>query len=678
MRRILVPTLLLLSLSLPLPPSARAEELAPWREYRTILWLSGTTLKQAPSFDELLRVLQEMGVNTGMVSNGGNAAPFAKAGFPFYVENVVPRGLCLKFSSHVTNWSAFINDWSKQRSEAAFVRDYCLDGAEWRKDALREVRDAARRMGPFRPLAYDLRDELSTTDSANPFDYDFAPAALAEFRRWLKTQYHDLPALNREWATDFAGWDEVKPFSTDRIKARMAGATQPNGQPDWGELARMKFDPATAAKQPARWNFAPWCDFRTYMDVSLARALGDLRSAVHEADPRTPVGVEGTQMPSAWGGYDLWRLAQVLDWVEPYDIGNSREILGSFMPGKPFLTTVGERDARAARRRLWHLLLQGDRGCIVWWSDDSVVLENGHLALTPRARELAPVLRELTSPLAALFVRAEREFDPVAIHYSQASIQVDWLLESTVDGRTWPRRFSSFEASHNQLVRVRNGWLKALQDLGYSPRFVASEQIARGEAPFRALVLPGSLAMADEETKQLAAAKTVLVSEAECGHFDEHGRLRTTPPALKPTVLTGAEEYTKTRLQKEPDPAFPARLAQILAAVPPAFRLDPAARVALFRYRLGDVRLLALERNIDYRMSEELKQAGGNEALEQRVTVAVPLPAESHVYDLRTGAHAGLLKELRVSVDAWAPSLYALAPRRLEGNVVEALARSAR
>jgi hypothetical protein len=414
------------------------------------------------------------------------------------------------------------------------------------------------------------------------------------------------------------------------------------------------------------------------MDISLARALGDLRTAMHEADPRTPVGVEGTQMPSAWGGYDLWRLAQVLDWVEPYDIANSREILGSFMPGKPFLTTVGEKDARAARRRLWHLLLQGDRGCIVWWSEDCIALENGRLALTPRARELAPVLRELTSPMAALFLRAEREFDPVAIHYSQPSIQVDWLLESTVDGRTWPRRFSSFEAPHNRLAQVRNGWLKALQDLGYSPRFVATEQIARGTSPFKALVLPGSLAMSDEEMKQLAASKAVLVSEAECGHFDEHGRLRTSPPALKPTLLAAAEAYPKARLQKEPDSTFAAQLAKVLAAVPPAFRLDPAARVALFRYRLGDVRLLALERNIDYRMSEELKQAGGNEALEQPVTISVALPAAAHAYDLRTGAYLGLVKELRVSVDAWAPSLYALSPRKLEGNVVETLGRSAR
>ena len=118
-----------------------------------------------------------------------------------------------------------------------------------------------------------------------------------------------------------------------------------------------------------------------------------MREAAREVDPRTPVGIEGTQMPHAFGGYDLWRLSQVLDWVEPYDIGNAREIFGSFMPGKPILTTVFENDTNPARRRLWHLLLEGDRGCIVWWSEDCMDWQSEDYRLTPKAKALAPVLQ---------------------------------------------------------------------------------------------------------------------------------------------------------------------------------------------------------------------------------------------------------------------------------------------
>ena len=205
----------------------------------------------------------------------------------------------------------------------------------WREWA-EKVQRAVRQDQPFAPVAYDIRDELSTTISANPFDYDFSPIAMGAFRKWLEQRYGNLAALNAEWETGFKSWDEVKPFTTDQVKNRMgSGDAAPRGNPDWQAVEALKFDPKEAPKQPTRWNFAPWCDFRTYMDSSLASALNDIRLASSKADPHTPVGIEGTQMGAAFGGYDLWRLSQVLDWVEPYDIGNAREIFGSFMPGKP-------------------------------------------------------------------------------------------------------------------------------------------------------------------------------------------------------------------------------------------------------------------------------------------------------------------------------------------------------
>src|SRR5215468_9238354 len=126
----------------------------------------------------------------------------------------------------------------------------------------------------------------------------------------------------------------------------------------------------------------------------------------------------------------------------------------------------------------------------------------------PKARALTPFLQEMTSPLAQLFLRAQRERDPIYLHYSHTSIQVDWLLESTVDGSTWLRRFSSYEPDHNRQVKVRNAWLKAFQDLGYSPRFIAAEQIEAGElrkAGPAVLVLPGSWALSDKEASEINA-----------------------------------------------------------------------------------------------------------------------------------------------------------------------------
>ena len=370
------------------------------------------------------------------------------------------------------------------------------------------------------------------------------------------------------------------------------------------------------------------------------------------------MGIEGTQMPHAFGGYDLWRLSQALDWIEPYDIGNAREILGSFMPRKPVLTTVFEAEANPARRRLWHLLLEGDRGCLVWWSEDCIDWKSDDYALTPKARALTPVLNEMTSPLAQLFLRAERERDPIFIHYSQPSIQVDWLLESTVDGSTWLRRFSSFEAEHNHGAKVRDGWLKAFQDLGYSPQFISSEQIEKGALDglgSAALVLPNSWALSGTEVEKINAFLTEsktrnVVRELFCdgtpGCFDGHGRLRkelplgnlfpapVTEPASHVALGNGSPQspamgdiaaYARDRLKTEPRLDWPQWMGDYLKTMPPEISVPVAARARIHRFRVGRGQLVAIERNVEYAMSEDLKQVGGNEALEKPVELEASL-----------------------------------------------------
>ena len=680
--------------------AAGTNELRPWTEYRTIMWVGDTAYKQPDKLPLFFQRLREMGINTAMAYGDTDLQPLLQNRFPYYVENMVNRGLCLKFNSNVRDWDKFVTDWAKQgRPDSALVRDYCLDDPAWRDWARREVQRLALKNRPHEPLAYDLRDELSTTLSANPFDYDFNPIALAGFRAWLKRQYADIAALNAEWETSFPAWEQVRPFTTDQIKNRMgSGEALPRGNPDWQAVQRLKFTPDKARTERTRWNFSPWADFRTYMDVSLASALDDLRGAVRQVDPRSPVGIEGTQMPHAFGGYDLWRLAQALDWVEPYDIGNAREIFGSFMPGRPVVTTVFEQDAPHARRRLWHLLLEGDRGCIVWWSEDSIDWTSADYRLTGKARALAPVLKEMTGPLARLFLRARRQRDPIFIQYSQPSIQVDWLLESTVDGSTWLRRFSSFEAGHNRHAKVRNGWLKACQDLGYSPGFISTEQIEHGELPRAgnaALILPGAWALSDHEADQMRAFLAAdsppgcvreILWDGTAGLFDQHGRLRAkAPPPFEPvaalpealtctalensrppsTASVDAARYPSERLK----PALIGGLAEWLAGrskfIPVDISLPAAARVRIHRFTVARGQLLAFERNIDYQMSEDLKQAGGNEALEQPIELEARLKQPHYVYDLRRQSYLGRLDRIKFSLDPWQPSLFALTGEKL-------------
>jgi len=663
-------------------PAASGESLRPWKDYRTIMWVGDTVWKQPDKVPLFIQRLKDMGINTAMVTGDQDAKPWLDAGMPYYVENIVNRGLCLKWNSPVKDWNGFVTEWAKSgRPESALVRPFTLNDPAWLAEGRKRVTDAVRKHAAHQPLAYDLRDELSTTISANPFDYDFSPLALAGFREWLKTQYKDLAALNAQWSTEFKTWEDVKPFTTDRIKNRMAsGEALPRGNPDWQALAALKFNPAAALKEPVRWNFAPWADFRTWMDISLAMALDDFRQTARKLDPATPVGIEGTQMPHAFGGYDLARLSRVLDWVEPYDICGAREIFGSFMPGKPILCTVGEQDARAAARRLWHLRLLGDDGCIVWWSEDCIDWKAEDYRLTKRAAALGDVLREMQSPVARLFGAAERETDAIHLHYSQPSVQVAWLLESTVDGSTWLRRFSSYEATHNRHAKVRAAWLSALHDLGWTPVFREGVQ---PEA--KVTVLPQSWAMSGAEvTAALAAAKSrIVLSNGAPGLFDERGTLRKEAPLgtgdAWQAVRMGSDgafsslaldKVEAARLAEKPDLRFHQWIAAQLGDMKPPVQIDPAQRIRIHRYRLpGNAgRLVALERNVSWKMSEDLSQGGGNEALEKPVTVKVSLSEPGHVYDLATGRKLGSGTAFECAVDPWKPALLAVLPGDVPGQ----------
>ena len=690
--------------SVPLP--AQTNQVRPWDNYHSIMWVGDSAYKDRSRIPMFFQRLKEMGIDTAMVHGQAEPGPLLENRFPYYVENMVNRGLCLKWNSKVSDWDKFVTAWAKEgRQESALVRDYCLDDPEWRRWGREQMQQLARKHRDHEPLAYDIRDELSTTISANPFDYDFHPLALAGFRDWLKTQYGDLARLNAAWETKLGSWEEVKPFTTDQIKNRMAsGDAIPRGKPDWAEVAKVKFDPAQARMNPTRWNLSPWADFRTYMDLSLARALADFRQAAHEIDPRTPVGIEGTQMPHAFGGYDLWRLSQALDWVEPYDIGNARDIFGSFMPGKTLVTTVFEKETQPASRRLWHLLLEGDRGCIIWWSEDCVDWKSPDYELTPKARALAPVLKEMASPLARLFLRAQRELDPVFIHYSQPSIQVDWLIESTVDGSTWLRRFSSFEADHNRMARTRNGWVKAFQDLGFTLQFISSEQIEQGKLPADsacALVLANARALSEKEAARIRnlrgqttgkSGSRLVFREGLPGLFDEHGRLRAKSPLENFGSLSDSEvqvvgpagasraapggggQYSVDRLKGKME--WSSWIAEQLGSLRPPVTVAPETCTRIHRYRLGAHRLLAFERNINYQMSEDLKQAGGNEPLEKSVEIEAKLVAPAHVYDLRTQKYYGKVSAFRFSLDPWRPSLFAVADEPIQGDLVSELGRN--
>jgi hypothetical protein len=120
-------------------------------------------------------------------------------------------------------------------------------------------------------------------------------------------------------------------------------------------------------------------------------------------------------------------------------------------------------------------------------------------------------------------------------------------------------------------------------------------------------------------------------------------------------------EFPRERLRPEPPKRFWDWLED--QALTGHVKLPPAARARVHRFGVGDATLIAIERNVDYQMSEDLKQAGGNEALETSVELTAQLShlAQSvHIYDLRTNLKVAQGKAWKFTLDPWEPSLFAL------------------
>jgi hypothetical protein len=348
------------------------------------------------------------------------------------------------------------------------------------------ARTAAREKAVYNMDYYFVGDEGSLGSYADAVDFCWGKHTLAGLRAWLREQYGSLDALNATWGSAFSDWDAVLPLTTE------------------------------AARREGR--YAPWADHRTYMEVSFARAYQTVREGVREGDPEGRIALSGTQVTNPWNGCDWHRLDAVIDDFLSYSGGNQWDIHRSFArPGARigFWTGYG-RSGAAVKHEVWTAALQGVLHPQLFWSPSII---NPDMTFSRSGRDLGEAFRALRfEGIGRLLMESERLHDGVAVHYSMPSVHAAGILgrherDEAAKGRT------SFPAN-------RDGWVRLLDDLGLSFRFVAAPQIEGGALRgTRVLVLPHSTALSDGEAAEIrrfVEKGGVLLADAGAGLFDEH------------------------------------------------------------------------------------------------------------------------------------------------------------
>jgi hypothetical protein len=356
------------------------------------------------------------------------------------------------------------------------------------------ARATARNKARYQMDYYFVGDEGSLTSYGDPFDFDWSPHALGEFRIWLRVEYKSLDALNHEWKTPFKSWEEVVPFTTD--EARKSN------------------------------NFAPWADHRTYMEVSFARAYQRVRDAVREGDPDAHVAVSGTQATNAYNGADWARLDRVIDDFLSYDGGNQWDMHRSFAkPGAMigFWTGYGSRGL-AVQNAIWTAAAHNVLHPNVFWMYSFLDPDMTH---SESARDMGVAFKSLRfEGVGKLLMESARQQDGVAIHYSMPSVHAASIL-----GYHQRRGDEDEGAKVEEPVSFpgdRDGWVRATKDLGLQFDFVSSDQIEQGvmtSGKYKVLILPLSLALSEGELKsveEFARGGGTVIADAGAGLTDGH------------------------------------------------------------------------------------------------------------------------------------------------------------
>jgi hypothetical protein len=629
-----------------------------WSDYMIMMWQSHDAQRFA--------ALQSLGINAGQYSGRAQRTPefLLNNDARWYAENLATDFYAEyhRFrSDRIQNWSYLqAKELYKQdpASKEAFKRKPSFSDPAWLTKIHDRAVEAARVWSPYRPIFYDLADESGIADLAAYWDFDFSDESLVEMRAWLRDRYGTLAALNSQWGSKFDAWERVTPDTTREAMAR-------------GDE-----------------NYSAWADHKEWMDVSFARALKMGVDAVRSVDPDAFVGIAGAQMPG-WGGYDYYRLSQALTAFEPYDIGNNIEILRSLNPRIPIVTTSFARGPWE-KHRIWYELLHGARGNIIWDEKAEHVGKDGTVG--ERGREVAPYYREIGGGIGALLIASAREADPVAIHYSQASMRTEWMLAQRPKGEVWVTRNSSTERRDSEFLRLRESYTKLVEDLGLQYNFVAYGQVEQGELArggYRVLILPCSSALSEAEAaaiREFVRQGGLLIADGEPGVFDEHSR-RLAQPRLADlfnggqgrgkTVRLNALTYLQQRLMgKEGELHGAARELFAGHGVRPGLA---EVGVETHKFRNGGVEIIGLLGNPQLRVNElgppEFKS---NERFEKPRTVRLVLDGEREVYDIRAAKSLGRRKELSVALDPYEPALYAVSPTPIPALEVAAPARARR
>ena len=494
-------------------------------------------------------------------------------------------------------------EYVKTGDKMKLVRKTCLSDPKFFAKQKSSLGDVAQRIANFGLRYVWFGDEQSLTGyGGTPIDFCFSQHCLAEFRKFLKGRYGTLEKLNDAWATNFAAWEDVIPFTRQEV---------------WAEGGER--------------HIAGWADHLEFMDCRLANSLDYAGKIFKAADPNVGTTISGTQPPTAYGGMDWWKQVNVLGGALSYEVGGQVDIHRSFNPKGDFMPWNWGYSGQGNRAAIgvWRTLFNGCRG-ITGFHDLSIF--NPDWTWSAGYRAAKPGMDRVACGVGKHFLNNLLNKPQVAILYSQASI-----------------RASFFENRAKEHSALRDKYIALLRHLGYDFDFVSYDQLADGtfeSRGYKAIILADASAMGDGEVaaiKRFVSKGGLALAEGVPARREGNCRPRAASPLADcvtmlaetcDTAYLKALEYPADKKNAAAIAAEQDRLEKALSAVVDAPRLTINDSVDTSR-----VRLVSVWPRVG-RHGELVWCVISNEKKVSRFADFV-FPKKGHLYDLVSGRELG-------------------------------------
>lgn len=608
---------------------------SPWDDYHTISW--------AHYPDGYYDQLRSAGLDAIIAYTKENNDPVLDNNFKFYVEQMAWEVFAI-YHKDQTEWRALLTKASMDRENMElWVRSPCLNDPETIEYLRKYLTIYVRDHRPFRPLFYNIADELGQGDQIQPNDFCHSKYCTEKFSQFLRREYSVPSGVAREWSVgELTHWDDahfqavpswnkndsmIGYTTTDRAFEAIAlagireryktigqfnkewgtgfavpkgdrpptgeqmGAWQPILGVAWEALSIPVLDETSLEKamgpldkanahwgsltgrgmqnEPTKfqnwgqvvayirrfykelgeitstrgWNVSAWCDFRNFMDETFADGVKRAADICKVEDPYALCGTEGAQIPFAFGWYNYEQVVRAVDVIEVYNRGNNVEVIRSLkpsvimfsthrfsaLPGQP-LTEQQRIGQRWAVRPIWWGLFHSHNAALIWDANETVnrFVDPTTGKLTVSADTFSDLFHELRRGIGKLIINSQRKQDGIAIHYSQASIQILWLLDNLKNAREW--MLESGGRSDSLCSAVRNSWTKLVEDLALQYNFVGRSLIESGglnSGEYKVFIMPQSIAVSPEEAEQIRAfvqSGGTLIADYRAADLNAHGR----------------------------------------------------------------------------------------------------------------------------------------------------------